>query len=247
MYKFKDIKEKIKKDRNPSHDIVFYFGTKFSIPLSWIFINLGLSPNAITLIFFLTGFLGALIMILPVMYSPITFFVSYFLWRLHMVIDLCDGEVARFMQKFSINGAYWDFMIHSLLYPLYFLNICIVQFYRFDDLFFLYLGIFGSQIISLMFAAKNNYFRAMFINNYSFLEYKEKTKPKNIISFKNKMFTYLTDIFGYEGFLFLFCFFQLLDSVFIKCFLIFYTLIFLAILLSKFILLSYKGFYPKKN
>ena len=247
MYSFKDIKEKIKKDRNPSHDIVFYFGTKFSIYFSWLFINLGLSPNFITGVFFLIGLIGALMILTSIPYNPLIIIVSYILWRLHMIIDLCDGEVARYTQSFSINGAYWDFMIHSILYPLYFINICIVQFYRFDQIIYLFIGIFGSLIVSLMFAVKNNYFRAMFANNYSLSEYKEKTKNKNIKSLKNRFFVYFSDLFGFEGFLILFCVIQFLDAIFIKYFLLSYTFLFFGIAISKLILLSVKGYYPKKN
>ena len=164
-----------------------------------------------------------------------------------MIIDLCDGEVARYTQSFSINGAYWDFMIHSILYPLYFINICIVQFYRFDQIIYLFIGIFGSLIVSLMFAVKNNYFRAMFANNYSLSEYKEKTKNKNIKSLKNRFFVYFSDLFGFEGFLILFCVVQFLDAIVIKYFLLSYTFLFSGIAISKLILLSIKGYYPKKN
>ena len=105
MYSFKDIKEKIKNDRNPSHDIVFYFGTKFSIYFSWLFINLGLSPNFITGVFFLVGLIGALMILTSIPYNPLIIIVSYILWRLHMIIELCDGEDARYTQSISINGA----------------------------------------------------------------------------------------------------------------------------------------------
>jgi len=251
MHSIKNIKEKIYQNSNQSHDIVFYFGTKFSIYFSWVFINLGFSPNFITGLFFLVGLIGAIIILYAKSIS--TIFLAYCFWRLHMIIDLCDGEVARYTQKFSINGSYWDFVIHAVLYPLYFINICILQFYRFNDIIFLFIGLFGSLIISLMFAVKNNYFRAMFSNSYSFSDYNEKSKNKNIKSFKNRLYVYLSDLFGFEGFLLLLVIFYNFSNLyisnqnFIKLLLLIYVVLFFLITLSKFVLLSIKGYYPKKR
>ena len=50
--------------------------------------------------------------------------VGYILFRLHIIVDMSDGDVARFNQNFSIRGAYWDAMIHSVLNPLYYISIC---------------------------------------------------------------------------------------------------------------------------
>ena len=113
---------------------------------SWIIINLNLNANHVTALFFIIGFIGSFLFLSM---NPYVSIIAFLFWRLHIIFDICDGEVARFNQKFSINGAYWDYMIHAVLYPLYFINIGISQYFLFGDVVFLFLGIFGGLMLSL--------------------------------------------------------------------------------------------------
>ena len=162
MFTLSDVKLKSKRGGNDeNHKRLYFFASHFSIYFSWVFINLRLSADFVTGIFFVTGLLGAVLFLYG---DPLISLIAYGLWRLHIIFDLCDGEVARFTQKFSINGAYWDYTIHSVLYPLTYASICFALYKKFNNDTFLILAAFGSIIVSQTLSVKNNYYRAMLFN-----------------------------------------------------------------------------------
>ena len=148
---------------------------KFSKYFSWIFINIGLSANQVTALFFLTGFVSGLFFL---SFDPINILIAIILWRLHVIFDVCDGEVARFTQTFSINGAYWDYMIHAVLYPMCFFSISYSLSQHFIDSKFLIVGAVGAIVLTLMLAVKNNYYRAMLFSGQS-LDVSESARQLN--------------------------------------------------------------------
>lgn len=244
MIKFKEIKEKSAKKNQKELNRVFYFSSKFSVHLSYIFINFGLSPNQVTFLFFLFGLGGALMLCST---APWVVLVAYLLYRLHIIIDLCDGEVARFTKLFSLNGAYYDYMIHAVLYPLYFGMMCYGQFLEWNDHNFLLLAGFGVLIVSLTQAVKNNYFRAMLFDGKSIDEYKTKSKSKNSLTLKNQLYIIITDLLSFEGLFLGYILAILIDSKkFSYLLLIGFALSFTMMFLLKFYLFSKNGAYKSK-
>ena len=157
MYRLDYIKKKSLKKNQKDFQNNFYFSSKFSIYFTYIFVNLKISPNQVTFIFFLFGFLGAILLYFNTAFSIILSFIFY---RLHVIIDLCDGEVARFTKLYSLNGTYYDYMIHSVLYPFWFASMGIAQYFYWENDCFLIIGIIGAILSSLTLAVKNNYFRS---------------------------------------------------------------------------------------
>ena len=245
MYSYSEVKNKAKRHNSELNDQLHPFASKFSLFFSWIFINLSLSANHVTALFFTIGFIGSFLFLST---NPYVSIIAFLFWRLHIIFDICDGEVARFNQKFSINGAYWDYMIHAVLYPLYFINITISQYYIFGNNIFLFLGIFGGLVLSLQQAVKNNYFRAMLFDGQSMQMYNEKTKIKSRSNIKHKLFLYTTEVVGFEGFILIFVvlnFFKNKDLMIVL--LSIYIFLFFIFVVAKFVLLSVKGYYPRKN
>ena len=220
-----------------------FFGANFSIYFSWIFINLGLNANKVTFIFFITGALGSVLFAV----NDISFSIlAYALWRLHIIFDICDGEVARFDQKFSINGAYWDYMIHSVLYPVTYISIMFSLYTKFGDLLFLYLGLIGSVIISQTLSVKNNYYRAMLFNRKKLDNDQSSNKRSSFWSYAVIIFT---SLIGFEGFLFFY-----VASLFVNFGMSFYLIMTIFYLLSlfsqsllKFVFFSRNGYYQRKT
>ena len=245
MYSYSEVKNKAKRHNSELNDQLHPFASKFSLFFSWIFINLNLNANHVTALFFIIGFIGSFLFLSM---NPYVSIIAFLFWRLHIIFDICDGEVARFNQKFSINGAYWDYMIHAVLYPLYFINIGISQYFLFGDVVFLFLGIFGGLMLSLQQAVKNNYFRAMLFNDHSLKTYNEKTKVEGRSNIKHKVFLYVTEVIGFEGFILIFVvlnFFKNKDLMILL--LSIYIFLFFIFVVAKFVLLSVKGYYPRKN
>ena len=195
MIKLEKVRLKAKRHNDESNKKLFFFGTLFSIYFSWIFINLRLSPNFVTGIFFLTGTFSAALF----SFSDLLLIIfAYILWRLHLIFDICDGEVARFQKKFSFNGAYWDYMIHSILNPLTYASICFATYKKFDDDVFLILALFGSIIVSQTLSVKNNYYRAMLFNNKKLKKKNNKSKGSPL---KNPFVNLFISLISFEGFL----------------------------------------------
>ena len=245
MYSYSEVKNKAKRHNSELNDQLHPFASKFSLFFSWIFINLSLSANHVTALFFIVGLIGSFLFLSTNPYLSIT---AFLFWRLHIIFDICDGEVARFNQKFSINGAYWDYMIHAVLYPLYFINIAVSQYYLYGDVIFLFLGIFGGLVLSLQQAVKNNYFKAMLFNGQSIKMYNEKTKVEGRSIIKHKLFLYVIEVIGFEGFIIIFVVLNFFENKEIMIVLLsLYICLFLIFVVSKFVLFSVKGYYPKRN
>ncbi|MDC1050747.1 hypothetical protein OAQ87_00950 [Candidatus Marinimicrobia bacterium] len=245
MFSYKVVKEKAKRNNQVLNDKLHPFASKFSLFFSWIFINLNFTPNNVTFLFFIVGFFGSFFFLSNNIFLII---IGYFFWRLHIIFDICDGEVARFTKVFSMNGAYWDYMIHAVLYPLYFINICVSQFFKYDNHLFLFLAITGSFIISLQLAVKNNYFRAILSDGKSLSEYENKSRSSTKNITRHTIYVYITELLGFEGFLFLFILMNFIcNEVLILLFIIVYSFLFFLAGFIKFFFLSKNGFYPKRS
>lgn len=241
MISLAEVRTSCARKNDLSNRRLHFFASRFSIYFSWLFINLGLSANQVTALFFVVGFIGGLCFLNP---EPIFVFAGYVLWRLHIIFDLCDGDVARYTQKFSINGAYWDYMIHSILYPLYFVGACASAYMRYEADHFLFIGAFGGIIVSQILSVKNNYYRAMLFNKLELV----KGESSDSVAKRNLVKELTLHILSFEGFLFVYVLVVLLGlgelaEVFVFAF---YLLVFLALIAAKFYLFSVKGNYSKR-
>ena len=235
MTSLSEVKRHCKKKNSEARKELYFFSSLFSHFFSWIFINLGINANQVTGLFFIVGLIGSLCFLST---TPLIVLVGYLLWRLHIIFDLCDGEVATFNNQFSTNGAYWDFMIHSLLYPMIFINVCIANYLKFGFIEMFYFAAFGSLTLSLMFAVKNNFYRALFENDI-----KKENNLNSTYKKKNILLRTFYEIFSFEGFLGVYLFSTLLElsMEIIILILLTYVIVFLAITVFKFISFSLKG------
>ncbi len=83
---------------------VFVF-RKISIVLSWILANFHINPNLITTISFLLNILGGILLLINFESNKV---ISIILIALGFILDMCDGEVARILNKKSQFGAFYD-------------------------------------------------------------------------------------------------------------------------------------------
>ena len=71
----------------------------------------GISPNGVTWLMIVVGFLGAFALPLPGLAGPVIVALAM---QLQIMLDCCDGEVARWRQRFSPAGIYLDRVGHYL-------------------------------------------------------------------------------------------------------------------------------------
>jgi len=118
--------------------------TKISPFFSWLFINLNMPPNIITILFFLIGLISAFLLVFD---SLILSVFSYLLYRLHIILDVCDGEVARYTKIYSSYGKYLDLFTHQIVYPVVFIAM-VFQIYTI--LMMSYIPIIGMFLVFLV-------------------------------------------------------------------------------------------------
>lgn len=195
---FEEFKKKIKRHNHAENKAVHFFAARTAPFFSYCFAKMKLSPNQVTLIFFLTGLLGAISFL-----KHETFFMlaAYVLFRFHIVFDVCDGEIARYTKKYSDNGAFYDYVIHSILYPLYSAFAYVGAFLVYGDPILLLIGIYLIFAASLGQAIKNTYYRALFKSGRS----EASSEPKNTNAKILYLKSFVKNIFNFEGFMFLFC------------------------------------------
>lgn len=238
-----DVREKCKRKNAEANNRLHWFSSKFSIYFSYFFLKLNLSADQVTFLFFLLGLSGSLCYSFN---SVILTIIGYVLFRLHIIVDMSDGDVARFNQTFSIRGAYWDAVIHSIVNPLYYVLISYSFFVQFNNELFLIFGAFAGVSSAVLMAVKNNYYKAMLFNGES---YKPKIKEASYNkSFKFKIFFLASEVLSIEGFVLLTVAARVVnEEVLAFALLVIYLLANVMISLIKFYQLSYKGVYTTKS
>tara|TARA_Y100000739_G_scaffold213436_1_gene206402 strand:+ start:15613 stop:16350 length:738 start_codon:yes stop_codon:yes gene_type:complete len=240
---FKIFKEKTKRNNQKEFEITWYFASIFSKYFSYIFYRIGLNANQVTILFFLVGFLGASIIFLNTSYYLI---LSYLLFRLHLIFDLSDGDIARYNKSFSVKGAYMDYMIHSILYPLYIINLSIICYINYLDVKFLFLGLVLSFLQSLLQATKNTFQRAF---HQSSISNKSITNvfSKGQSSIKKYIINILTDLLSVQGFVFGFVILYLIniEYLFIPFFTVYIFILITILIIKTYLQLNNKVY--KKN
>jgi phosphatidylglycerophosphate synthase len=74
-----------------------------------IFLSTGLSANAVTALMIPTGLLAAIVLSFPGVAAAVG---AVLLVQLQLLLDCCDGELARWRHKFSPLGIYLDQLAH---------------------------------------------------------------------------------------------------------------------------------------
>lgn len=95
-------------------------GDRASLPLTKLFVDLGISPDVATLGMLATGLVGAACHALGGGWLAVA---GAALLLLYYVLDCVDGEVARFRGVEDMKWGYLDFLFHMLVKPSAFLGV----------------------------------------------------------------------------------------------------------------------------
>lgn len=87
------------------------FVRHFSIYITWLFVKMGISANAVTFLMIPMALIGVALSVPHVLWVNI---LGFFLLILAEVFDCVDGEIARWMKKSSLKGLYLDLVSHVL-------------------------------------------------------------------------------------------------------------------------------------
>lgn len=114
---------KICQDTRPSvyRDFLSQIYYKISIYLTWVCLKVGLSANQVTVLSGAIAFIGGLLIGNS---NPFLTLLGTIFFHLFAILDMCDGEVARYRNQGGVNGHYLDWYMHfitstSMLFGLY--------------------------------------------------------------------------------------------------------------------------------
>lgn len=91
------------------NDRQHFFSSHFAKYFAYLFFRLGVSPNSITFLFLLAGIGSAFL------FYQDEFVLAYISWRLHLILDMADGQVARATGKFSKSAVGFDRSNHIII------------------------------------------------------------------------------------------------------------------------------------
>jgi phosphatidylglycerophosphate synthase len=146
----KDIK-KAEKDllnscRKPGEAISSHYYRYFSLFFTKHFAKTKITPNQITYLFLLVGFLGGFLIAMP---NKFLYYIGLLMQPLAIVLDCSDGELARIKYKYSKSGEWLDTVCDNLC-TLFFLTGIAIQNYRLNSSNFDFnLGIFSISVYLL--------------------------------------------------------------------------------------------------
>lgn len=110
----KELKEICKKEEQPPFERMY---RKFSIYITWLFIQTSLSPNQATAVMLCVGLCADLCFLFP---SRMLRLLGAFMYQCYYLLDLVDGDVARFRKRTSATGIYFDYFTHYLVHPMFY-------------------------------------------------------------------------------------------------------------------------------
>ena len=112
--KFKEFSKNTKRSNKKINDKLHFFSSKSSVLVSYYLYKIKLTPNQVTFLFGLMGVLAANFFIHN------QFLMGYVFWRMHIIIDMADGNIARATQNFNQLAKSIDKIIHLLVNTLIF-------------------------------------------------------------------------------------------------------------------------------
>jgi len=150
------------------------FARKISIYFTKLLLYTQISANQATFLFVLIGIISGMIFWRG---TPLANLLGIILLQLWYIFDHVDGEIARYRKQVSITGAYLDGIAHYICHPFFFLSLSIGAFNYLNDVWALYLGMFGAFSSVLDLIVYDGYAEPILVR----LE-KLSDKEKNVIS-----------------------------------------------------------------
>lgn len=136
----KELKKSCQKEKE-FFRISKYFYRPLSLPITSLIVKTSISANTITVIGILTWIAGCFLLCLTEAGYQIA---AVILLQLGLILDHVDGDLARYRNRTSYEGAYLDLLGHSFSGPLLFLCWGLNVFFSLHYSLALYLGIIGS-------------------------------------------------------------------------------------------------------
>ncbi len=243
--------EVVRRSRRHNHDEnvwVHPFSGRVSSWLTWAFINLGLSANQVTMLMFAAG-VGAAVSLLA---DSFPFAVLAFaLFRLHVLLDVSDGEVARYRQQVSRFGVYWDQLIHVFTYPAILAALALGRLFSGAEVAVVGFALLGMIAKGTDLGVKNVYYRVLYSSGEAAAD-AEASTPGSGHGAVRRLVGPLLHISGFDGLLFFYAVAYLIDGSALGLetrdwVVLAYALVFAAVALGRVILTARQDGLPMRR
>ena len=176
---------------------------------TWAFVNLGLTANHVTGAMFVCGVAAAGLLV----NDSLPFAVAAFLlFRLHVLLDVSDGEVARYRNQVSRFGVYWDQLIHAFTYPAIVAGLILGRMLHDAGAGVVAFGLLAMIAKSTDLGTKSAYYRVL----YSSGDREAPNDPDSVAScgspVARRLLSPLWHVAGFDGLLFFYALAYLVDG-----------------------------------
>ena len=204
--------EVVRRSRRHNHDEnvwVHPFSGRVSSWLTWVFINMGLSANQVTMLMFASG-VGVAVSLLADSFAFAV--LAFALFRLHVLLDVSDGEVARYRNQVSRFGVYWDQLIHIFTYPAILAGLALGRLFGEAELAVVGFAVVGMIAKGTDLGAKNVYYRVLYSSGEAPAESTEGAAPLSTSGAVRRVVGPVLHISGFDGLLFFYAAAYLIDG-----------------------------------
>ena len=140
------IKELRNSTRQERKDYLYAFIDYLAYYPAWILIRTPMTPNQITILWIIGQTLSALLLLNG---DRVSMLIGIFSFQLFFILDCTDGIVARYKNKYSLNGVYFDYLGHYLTNPLLLVCYGVANYKLYGEIGYLYLGL-GTALLFLL-------------------------------------------------------------------------------------------------
>jgi len=142
-----NIDELRKIQHKPYEDLYLRFFRKFSIYLTWLLLHTKITANQVTTLSIIVGIVGTLFFVSA---NPVYWIFGYIVLQLSLLLDVSDGEVARYRKNVSGFGNYLDDLNHVIASSFLFITMTFGFYEAFNNVLIFVFGfaaVFGVLLL----------------------------------------------------------------------------------------------------
>ncbi len=154
---FSEVKRLSQRANHENNRKTMFFSSRVSIYITWLLSGTPMTANGVTYIFTVVGIIASAVGYFPYYWAPL---VGFGLYRCHVILDVVDGELARYRQSCSPIGAYLDFLTHYFVYTTAAFGFGVHCYFTTGDITGIFAGFAVSIGLMLNLASKDTWYRA---------------------------------------------------------------------------------------
>lgn len=156
---FAEVRQRTLRANHAKNVALHYFSARASPYVTWALLHTPITANGVTYSFIGIGLLAGLCFIPQ---EPWLHVLAWALFRLHILLDVVDGEIARYRKSQDPMGAYLDLCAHYVLYAASIFGMTFGYFLDHPQPIYV-VEMFAILVgYELVIASRDTWFRAMF-------------------------------------------------------------------------------------